>query len=115
HVVTVAAIFLALGVGILIGTSFVGSAIVQQMAHKLDDLRTQYNRDVVTSRDESRVSGDFIAAVRPFVIESRLAAMRIALVQTGDYPDTARRVRDTLEQAGGTVSSVTVVDPNFTV
>src|SRR5205809_1075302 len=47
------------------------------------------------------------------VLPNRLSNTRIALIQPGDYPDTLRKVRDALDQAGATIASVTILDRAF--
>src|SRR5579872_811458 len=98
------AIFLALGVGIVIGSSFVQGAIVERQTHQLDALRTQYKSQVVVAGETLRQYERFVDALDPHLIQSRLTGTRIALVLTGDYPDALRKTREAAEQAGATIS-----------
>ena len=113
HLVTIIAIFLALGVGIAIGSSFVQGPLVEQQTRRLDDLKNQYNNQVLVAQESLKTYSDFVSALTPRLIQGRLAGMHIAIVQTGDYPDTVRRTREILEQAGATVSSETVIESSF--
>jgi hypothetical protein len=113
HLLTMIGIFLALGVGIAIGTSFVQGPLVEQQTRRLDDLRNQYNNQVLVAQESLRAYNEFMAAIGPRLTQGRLAGLRIAIVQTGDYPDTVRKTRDALEQAGAKVSSETVVERMF--
>lgn len=113
HVVTLAAIFLALGVGIVIGSSFVQSAIVEQQTRQLTALREQFNRDVQPLREENRHYDDALTTLVPALIQNRLLGSRVALIQTGDYPEAMRRVRETIEQAGGRVVNQTALSGQF--
>ncbi|MGC8669474.1 MAG: copper transporter [Chthonomonadales bacterium] len=113
HVTTIAAIFIALGVGIVIGSSFVQSAIVQRQTRRLDELKTQFTQEIAPLREENLHYAEFVARISTVVLDAKLSGMRVALVQTGDYPDTVQRIRETLEQAGATISSVTVIDRLF--
>jgi hypothetical protein len=113
HVATIAAIFLALGVGIIIGSSFVQSAIVDRHTRQLAALREQFATEIGPLRAQNEQKSNAIAAMMPLLLKDRLSGARIALVQTGDYPDTVRKVREALEMAGATVSSVTVIDRSF--
>jgi hypothetical protein len=114
HLLTMVGIFLALGVGIAIGTSFVQGPLVEQQTRRLDDLRSQYNNQVLVAQESLRTYNEFIAAIGPRLTQGRLAGLRIAIVQTGDYPDTVRKTRDALEQAGAKVNSETVIERTFT-
>jgi hypothetical protein len=113
HLVTMIGIFLALGVGIAIGSSFVQGPLVEQQTRRLDDLRNQYNNQVLVAQESLRSYNDFIAALSPRLIQGRLTGLRVAIVQTGDYPDTVRKTRDALEQAGAKVNSETVLERTF--
>jgi hypothetical protein len=113
HVATIAAIFLALGVGIIVGSSFVQSAIVDRMTRRLGEMREQFATEVVVTRDKNKRYADFVSALKPLLLDGKLADRRIALVQTGDYPEAVRKVREVLEQAGATVTSETVIDRGF--
>src|SRR5437588_9305523 len=113
HVITIAAIFLALGVGIIIGSSFVQSAIVDRQARALDQLRLQFTRDVLPLKDQNRRYADSVAAIGPQIVKAQCAGRRIAIVQTGDYPDVVHKLTEMFEQAGATVARTTVIDPAF--
>ena len=114
HVTTIAAIFLALGVGIVIGSSFVQSQIVDRQTKRLEALGQQFNREIEPLRASNNQYGAFIEAITPLIIANRLAGIRVALIQTGDYPETVRTVREILERAGAHVESETVIAKDFT-
>lgn len=113
HLVTMIGIFLALGVGIAIGTSFVQGTVVEQQTRRLDDLRNQYNNQVLVAQESLHSYNEFITALSPRLMQGRLAGLRVAIVQTGDYPDTVRKTRDALEQAGAKVNSETALERSF--
>src|SRR5207244_9266052 len=105
HVATLTGVFLALGLGIIIGITFVSSAVVDRQTKALAQLRDQYAREIEPRRIETERYARFTAALLPWVMQGKLAGKRVALVQTGDYPDAVRRVREILDNAGLTVSS----------
>jgi hypothetical protein len=113
HIATISAIFLALGIGIIIGSSFVKSAIVERQTKRLEELKSQFNNEVVALREDNQQSSDFIAALTPRLIGNQLKDVHVALVQVGDYPDTVSKIRDTLQQAGAVVTSVTTFNRDF--
>lgn len=112
HVATIAAIFLALGVGIIIGSSFVQSAIVERQTRRLEELNAQFSNQVVVEQERNRQYAGFIEAFYQR-LKGRLAGVRVALVQTGDYPEAVQKAREALEHAGATVASVTLIDSGF--
>jgi len=112
HVATIAAIFLALGVGIVIGSSFVQSAIVERQTRRLEELNARFSNQVLFEQERNQQYAGFIEALYQRLKE-RLSNVRVALVQTGDYPDTVQRVREALDHAGATISCVVVIDSSF--
>lgn len=115
HIATIAAIFLALGVGIIIGSSFVQSAIVDRQTKRLEELKGQFNNEILALRDSNGRYSEFLSALSGNLLSARLTGKKIAMVQTGDYPDAMRRIRTTLEQAGAVVTSVTVIERDYPV
>lgn len=113
HIATISSIFLALGIGIIIGSSFVKSAIVERQTKRLEELKSQFNNEIVALREDNQESTAFITALTPRLIGNRLQGVRIALIQVGDYPDTVSKIRDTLQQAGAVVTSVTTFNKDF--
>jgi hypothetical protein len=109
HVTTLAAIFLALGVGIMIGSSFVQSQIVERQTARLEELGNQFNREIGPLRDANSSYARFLEQTASTLTDNKLAGIRVALVQTGDYPETIRIVREALESAGAQVESETVI------
>src|SRR2546423_14344784 len=92
HVITVAAIFLALGIGIVMGMSVVQGAIVGQVNRTLEALRNQYNRDVQPLKLQNSRYAEFVGAMTPGLLASQVRGARISIIQPGDYPDTVRRI-----------------------
>ncbi len=113
HAASLAAVFLALAVGILVGVGF-GSDIVSGTA---DDLE----RSLASDLDEQRRQADeleadlqseraFTEAVAPAVVADRLRGREIALVALGEVDDElAGEVRAALQPAGATLQEVAVV------
>ncbi len=114
HIVTICAIFLALGVGIVIGTSFVQSAVVASQTHAVAQLRDQFNKEIVTSRDANRRYAEFVESFGR-LNDGKLSGVKVAMIQTGDYPEAIKRAREALEKAGATITSSTIIDSDFPV
>lgn len=113
HLVTIVAVFLALALGILLGTAVVNQGV-------LDDLERRTNA-AVTRADELRDEVDdlsaqvgaweaFGAAVQPLLIEGKLTGRRVVLVTLDGVEVTeVDEVRRMLELAGASVTGVVVV------
>jgi hypothetical protein len=113
HAASLAAVFLALAVGILVGVGF-GSDIVNGTAN---DLQKSLESDLDEARaqvDDLQVQLDsehaFEQAVFPAVVANQLRAERIALVGLGGLDQTtANDVGAAVDAAGGTLAEVAVV------
>lgn len=112
HIVSIMAVFLALGLGILLGSSVVSDAVEAQLADDLRAAREQRiearaERDAATkeSKDLRELIGRQIA---PWTVDGRLDGRRSIVFADGDVSDWESHVTRALESAGaenvGTVS-----------
>ena len=108
HLVSIIAVFLALAVGIVLGTTALKGPV-------LDDLRDNIKRlssdkrvlegDVGNLRSEVRAADDFAAGVGPGLVRGVLADQRVLLVTTPETPsDLVDRLTVGLGQAGARVT-----------
>ena len=116
HALSLVAVFLALGIGIVLGSSL-GDTVVSQ-ANK--DVRSSLQSDVVNARNDARTAkqavsnrDNFITATFSRLAGGKLRGKRIAIVSSGDLPqDLESDVRTAVKDAGGQVDSVSKFDPN---
>ncbi len=119
HAASLAAVFLALAVGILVGVGF-GSDVLTGTAESLErSLREDLDRyrsqvdDLQAQLDEQ---GEFSRLAYPALVDGRLRGKEIAVVALGDLDDgLAGDVRAALQTSDGTLSEVAVVrePPDF--
>ncbi|NLU50497.1 MAG: copper transporter [Syntrophomonadaceae bacterium] len=125
HIATLIAIFLALGVGILTGSTVVGSdVLVDQQKKIIDQLERQF--EILREREEELAAQnrfmtevvnqyeDFNRAVLPPLVRNRLAGYRIAIVVTGGEAVPAGLL-SSLSLAGAQVTSTTVILPGISL
>lgn len=118
-VVTVISIFLALGIGILIGIQVDSQDIifeqqeitVQQMENKFDELN-RINLDLQNQINQLATSNElnenYIKNVFPDYIKNKLSDLHIVIIETtDDYTYTS--MRQALKIAGAEVTSVTLI------
>ena len=112
HLTSLVAIFLALAVGILVGSSFIAGSSVKGLEKEFSKLRAE-NRQQVKAienlREEIKKHSEFERAAAPVLVNGQLTARRIAIIQTGDYSEAAQRAKSIIEEAGGRVASVTTL------
>jgi hypothetical protein len=115
HVLTLVGVFLALGVGMLIGSSTLQGAIVDSLTHQLRDLNAKFDTEVAPLREENKRTADAVAGLRQDLASVLRLHGRAAIVRTGDYPDAARDVQAALTAFGVDVTSTTTFGPTFPV
>lgn len=108
HVASLSAVFLALGVGILIGTGSVGAKVVQQQT----SLMTRLNANFGELRKETREREQTEAALRsllPSLLRGRLRDRGVLVLQVGAATEAADKAEEALRLVGAT--SVRLVLP----
>ncbi|MDO8735838.1 MAG: copper transporter [Thermoleophilia bacterium] len=118
HLLSLVGVFLALGLGVLVGISVSDTGVletsqdvlVQDIQSDLDGLRTensQLGRDRATN---IRFQDDTF----PFIVGGRLQGKRIAIVASATAGDeVVRKLTSAIHAAGGQVTSTTVLNPRF--
>lgn len=112
HVVSLTAVFLALGVGMVIGSSQLQGAIVERLTTQIKALNQRYITEVAPLREEQQRRRRELEALRPRLLRSVLKDTHVAIVVTGDYPDLVQPVQSALEDAGAVVTGVATIPPD---
>jgi hypothetical protein len=109
HVASLAAVFLALAVGILIGSEVGGDLLNstrQDLERSLTEDLDQSRAEVRSLRDRLDQADEFGAAILPGVVGGRLEGARIGLVGFGTLPgDVVGPVEESLRAAGATLAA----------
>ncbi|MEX2196499.1 MAG: copper transporter [Thermoleophilaceae bacterium] len=114
HALSLAAVFLALGIGIVLGVT-IGDSLVSETE---ESVRSSLRGDLVGARDqveelrgELAQRSEVIERTYPLLVEDRLDGRRVAIVAFGSLPDeVAGSMREAIEDAGGQVDSTSVLD-----
>jgi hypothetical protein len=117
HVITIVAIFLALAVGITVGSAFfTGTSVERQVARGLEKefgkLRAEnraQQKTIAVLNEQARKSNEFSREAVNLLVQKKLAHTRVAIIQTGDYGEATDSAKEVLETAGARIVSVTVV------
>lgn len=124
HIYSLAAVFLALAVGIVIGTSFArsmpsdstGRRTIQRYERVMRDLRGEILRSSSKSAEEEaalKSSQDYCRAMMPFTVKNKLYWRNVAVVQTGDNDDLTGSVKQALTTAGADVTCTADISSSF--
>lgn len=110
HVVSLVAVFLALGVGVAMGASFIDRATVENMRGRVDDLETRFRergdrlgayREMVQLDDEAALD---LTGADSRAIDGVLAGQALVLVNPTEIPEGVSDViADVLQNAGAEV------------
>lgn len=126
HIASIVAVFLALGIGILVGSSLIGhnvnDVIVQQQNRMYENLRRDLEKMKVDSRkaqeelnfykDTLDVGNQFEQSVLPSLISNRLAGKKVAVIET-DYSGLHGDWLEVLRKAGAEITSITTIPDKF--
>lgn len=123
HITSIVAVFLALGLGILIGSSIVGdNLLVDQQKKIIDRLEEQFyvlrDRDKKLEADNEykdtiiKNYENYSQTVLPLLVANRLQGYKVAVIVTGDS-EVPAGMASALSTAGAEVVSKTVVLANM--
>jgi outer membrane murein-binding lipoprotein Lpp len=107
HAVSIAAVFLALAVGVVLGASGVSDRVLGAVSAQRDDLSDQVahltaERDALAA--QQRAAEEFAGRVGPAAVRGLLQGQTVALVVAGADPQDRDAVTGLIQQAGGTVT-----------
>jgi hypothetical protein len=125
HIVSLVGIFLALGLGVLIGSTMVTDDVMvaqqQKMIDRLEEqfsaLRDKENTLVAENQSAAKVNANyenFSQIMLPSIVSGSLTGTQIAVVVTGTEEVPAAML-NAFSVAGATVSSKTVLLPNISM
>lgn len=108
HLVSIIAVFLALAVGIVVGTAALNGPIqdgLRTSINRLTDDKRALETDVEQLRGDVGASDEFATRVGPLLVDGALADQRVLLVTTPETPgDLAAQVRPLLADAGASIT-----------
>ncbi len=114
HVVTIAAIFFALTIGLVVGSLIVSPRVANQQQRAIGRLQTTLNQDNITLRQKLKRWEEFGDRISPVVLKGRLAGTGVAIIQTGDYPDALASVREALQLADAHTNALLITERGLT-
>lgn len=117
HIASLVAVFLALGIGILVGSTMLGNdtlieyqkQVTDRLETQLENLR-QKNEAIQATADnlemDLNIQKEFNNMVLPVLVNNRLENINLAVIETNGYRFSGNLL-DTLELAGANVTSIT--------
>jgi hypothetical protein len=110
HLVSLIAVFLALGLGILVGSSVVDRVIVDRLDHEINTVKAESkasHTEIGKLTDRVNRSDDFMRRVSAYAVAQRLSGVPVALVaDRGVDSGAVKNMLATLRAAGADVPGV---------
>ena len=118
HLVSLIAVFLAVALGIVIGTTALNQPILEDIESQVSDLEQDKRSLEDTTQQlqaELGTAEAFEEAVAPALVDGALTNQRVLLVVTneGVAPETVEEVGALIGDAGGTVTGTVTLKPEY--
>jgi hypothetical protein len=122
HVVSLAAVFLALAIGLVVGTAAANGPLTENLNEQVNTLtqdKSQLRDDLEQSRAELKKSADFASEAGPMLLANKLSNKNILLIKfdgsdSGDVNTATDGVATMLRAAGAKVAGTVTIKPKFT-
>jgi hypothetical protein len=119
HLVSLIAVFLAVALGIVIGTTQLNGPILDDLESQVDALeedKRSLEDQTRTLQGEVDTSDEFETAVAPALVQGALAGSSVLLVKANEdvEDETVEEVSALIAEAGGTVSGQITLTPAYT-
>jgi Copper transport outer membrane protein, MctB len=109
HIVSIIAVFLALALGLFLGSTTLQSTVTRNLHHQADTVTSRNRALTAANRQLSGQLHDeqqFTASVEPYAVADQLTGDTVALVSAPGVDSTTRSsVTSTLQLAGATVTA----------
>ena len=118
HIVSIVAIFIALAVGIVLGSGPLKddiSGFLEARTNQLASQKVELQDEVESLRGDLEASEQYAALTAPAILKGLLLTQPVAIVELPDSEeDDARRVQEAVELAGGQVTARVRIEPAWT-
>lgn len=117
HLVTLVAVFLALAIGVVVGSTFVGPAVVESLQNQVEDVsRTLDQRKAANDRltQQNAELNEALTEASPYAVDGRLEGRSVVVVADRGVSENVLGDTDTLlQQAGATAPGTIWLEPSF--
>jgi hypothetical protein len=118
HVVSLTAVFLALAIGLVVGTAALNGPVADSLNQRVSELKkdnTQLRDSVSSLQEEIKSEEDFAAQMAQVVLPGRLTGRKILMVTLPSGREHADQVRAMLTTAGATITGRIEMQDSFFV
>jgi hypothetical protein len=119
HIVSIVAVFLALAIGIVVGSTVIDRAIVDSLRDRVEDVNSNLDeREEANQRLNARLNDldAFVEDAAAITVDQRLAnTVAVVVTDRGVDRDPVNRTIELLSQSGAAVRGVLTVDPSWSL
>lgn len=117
HIISIAAVFLALAVGVVLGSTTLSRSILSGLSNENDNLATQVN-DLQNEKNAQKArladADGFASSVGPMAVQGQLSQRTVVLITTADArPADRDALKALIASAGGTVTGELQLTDDF--
>jgi hypothetical protein len=116
HVVSLTAVFLALAIGLVVGTAALNGPVADTLKSQVDALskdNSNYRDQANQYRDELNRTQEFATELAPTVLANKLAGRKLLLIGLPGSQDYVDQVKSMLTLAGATITAKVTVQDKF--
>ena len=117
HLVSLVAVFLAMGLGILVGSTVIDQKIVNRLDSEIASVSKENDKRQAESKQLAKQNSDqqqFVESVAPFVVDGRLDGQSVAIVaERGVDGGVVKKTETLLRGAGADVPAVLWLDDSW--
>ncbi|MBA3629216.1 MAG: copper transporter [Actinobacteria bacterium] len=117
HLISLVAVFLALGLGILLGSAVLGENLTSRLRRAVEDVERSNDRLRAANAEMGRrIESDHLFAqqAEPVLVDNSLAGQEVVVFELARSDDELLSgVREAIETAGGSVASVVALSDRF--
>jgi hypothetical protein len=116
HVVSLTAVFLALAIGLVVGTAALNGPVADSLKDQVTALskdNSNFRDQANQYRDELNRAQDFATEVAPALLAGKLAGRKLVLMALPGSQDYVEQVKSMLAIAGATITAKVTVQDKF--
>ncbi|HEX2241021.1 MAG TPA: copper transporter [Actinomycetota bacterium] len=117
HLISLVAVFLSLGLGLLIGSAVIADNLIEDIEDRLEDVRTTNEErlaEIVRLRSLVANGEDFARFLEPSLVNEALGGSQIVLfVFEGSEDGLIDGLRAVVEEAGGDIATTVFISDRF--
>jgi hypothetical protein len=117
HVVSLTAVFLALAIGLVVGTAALNNPLSDALSNQVNSLAKQnqgYRQQITQLETEAGKQEQFTREAAPILLAGKLTGRNVLVLSMPQTGDSVSRVLDMLKLAGARVTGQVEIEDSFT-